>query len=119
MRFIFTTVVMFVVWLGVSSARAEFYNGHKLARDLDAYFTPPERADSDVMYHSGIAIGYLYGICDTWDAQGKQPLPAGVDGLEVAGVVRRYLRAHSDRLNLPASRLVGDALKEKYGTLRE
>lgn len=119
MQFIFTTVVMCVFWVGVSSARAEFYNGHKLARDLEAYFTPPESADSKVMYHSGIAIGYLYGICDAWDAQGKQPLPAGVDGLEAAGVVRRYLRAHSDQLNLPASRLVSDALKEKYGTLRE
>jgi formylglycine-generating enzyme required for sulfatase activity len=103
----------------VATAHAEFYNGRKLARDLDAWSTPAGQANAKTMYQSGVGIGYLYGICDALQAEDKTPLPAGVLGDQLAVAVRDYLREHPDQLDLPAARLVRDAIKNKYGAVQE
>jgi hypothetical protein len=99
----------FALLLATLSApvRAEFMTGQQLKEYLDD-------ARTGTSFKSlTVAMGYVAGVYDMVDRQ-QVCITRELSAREAMDVVHRYLNAHRSELQLPASKLVVQALAEEF-----
>jgi Ssp1 endopeptidase immunity protein Rap1a len=92
------------------AAEAYFFDGNKLSDWCGSW---KSSAAGYLSVKSAQCGAYITGVLDTLDDRGFC-LPKEAVAAQTIDVVILYLRDHPERLHLPASGLVVDALKEKF-----
>jgi hypothetical protein len=108
------TVAVVTALFAPSLAQAGYYRGLQLKEWADAddrsRQTNPQCTD---FQESSTLHGYVIGVYDTV-AGLSVCVPAGVSGVQLMEVVKRYVNANPSKWNQPAAPLVVDALNGAF-----
>jgi hypothetical protein len=115
MKKVFIAIAMISILLYAQQSSAFFYDGSKLE----------ELANSDARIQAGIPAGidyqnswhfggYVMGVVDTLDGI-TICIPADVKAIQVAAIVKKYLKDHPEECNESGAALVVKALVPPFG----
>ena len=113
-RLILSLLTISAALLASSVSHASFYDGYKLKEFADADDRIDAGNSQTTDYSASARLsGFVLGVHDSVDGI-LVCAPSGVRAGQLVGIVKKYVREHPDKWNLPATTLVINALSSTF-----